>query len=296
VLPTVAALGAGAAVAIGAVVGSDGTINGCVVTSFTNPNELPVGSLRVLDPAVSGDENCVSGEEAISWNQQGRTGPQGPPGTPGAAGKDGNPGATGAAGATGPQGPAGATPSASAQTGSGTDVFMVLNPDNDLGKLTATPPGEAQAKGAGGQVFDLSSFTLDTTNPVTIGSSAGGAGTGKVRFEKFQFVKLLDKYSATLFQDLASGKVIKTAEIIVRRPGGNGKDTPVVQYMMKDVVLTDLHVSGELRAPSETIQGLYGAIQFVVYQQSTNGTVTPGQSGGWSQVTNSPVTSLKKIG
>ena len=83
VLPTIAALGAGRAVAIGAVVGSDGTINVCVVTSFTNENELPVGALRVLDPAVSGDENCVSGEEPISWNQHG------PPGQTGSTGQTG---------------------------------------------------------------------------------------------------------------------------------------------------------------------------------------------------------------
>jgi hypothetical protein len=61
-------------------------------------------------------------------------------------------------------------------------------------------------------------------------------------------------------------------------------------------VLTDLHVSGESRTPSETIQGLYGSIQFVVYEQSPTGTVKPGPSGGWNQITNSPVTSLKRIG
>jgi type VI protein secretion system component Hcp len=304
-LPTVAALGAGAAVAVGAAVSDNGTIRGCVLTNPVESDQ-PIGSLRVLDATVTGDENCKIGqEEPITWNQQGNTGPQGVPGTAGAAGaagapgKDGKDGTNGATGATGPQGPAGpqgAGPSVSTQSGTGTDVFMVLNPDNGLGNLTPTPQGEAQSKGAGGQVFELSSFTLDTTNTTTVGSASSGAGAGKVKFEKFQFVKLLDKYSATLFQDLASSKVIKSAEIIVRRPGPNGKDTPVVQYMLKDVVLTDLHVSGEQRAPSETIQGLYGSIQFVVYTQSQNGTVTPGPSGGWSQVTNSPVTSFKQIG
>ena len=290
VLPTVAALGAGAAVAIGAAVGSGGAINGCVVTSFTNENELPLGTLRVLDPAVSGDENCVSGEEPISWNQQGQTGAQGPPGTPG---QNGAPGQTGA---QGPAGPAGAAPSVSAQTGSGTDVFMVLSPPNDLGKLGATVQGEALSNASGSQVFELNSFSLDTSNTTTIGSSAGGAGAGKVHFEKFQFEKLLDKYSSVLFRDLTSGTVIKEAEIIVRKPSAKGKDIPVVQYMLKNVVLTDLHVSGESRSPSETIQGLYGSIEFVVYEQSPTGTVKPGQTGGWNQITNSPVTSLKRAG
>lgn len=50
--------------------------------------------------------------------------------------------------------------------------------------------------------------------------------------------------------------MIKEAEIIVRKPSGAGRDIPVVQYMLKNVVLTDLHVSGQSRAPTETLQGL----------------------------------------
>ncbi|MGH2887687.1 MAG: hypothetical protein ACRDPA_34140, partial [Solirubrobacteraceae bacterium] len=38
------------------------------------------------------------------------------------------------------------------------------------------------------------------------------------------------------------------------------------------------------------IQGEFGAIQFVLYQQSNSGTTSVSSTGGWSQVTNSPVT------
>jgi hypothetical protein len=67
-LPTIAALCAGGAVAVAAAVGTGGTINGCYLTS-TNNETQPLGTLRVLDPSVAGDENCVPGEQAISWNQ-----------------------------------------------------------------------------------------------------------------------------------------------------------------------------------------------------------------------------------
>ena len=62
-------------------------------------------------------------------------------------------------------------------------------------------------------------------------------------------------------------------------------------------MLTDLHVSGESRSPTETLQGLYGAIQFVVYEQNPTGTVKAGPTGGWNQITNQPaLQSLKKLG
>jgi type VI protein secretion system component Hcp len=171
---------------------------------------------------------------------------------------------------------------------------MLLSPPNDLGSLTPVVQGETK-NAAANQQFEISSFTFDTSNTKTIGSATAGAGAGKVKFEKFQFVKHLDKYSGVLFQDLAAGTVIKQAQLVVREPSGKGMDNPVVQYVLKDVVLTDLHVSGQAHAPTETIQGLYGAISFVVYQQSQNGTTKAGPPGGWNQITNQPVTSLKRL-
>src|SRR6185312_13259552 len=60
-LPTAAALGAGAAIAAGAIPGSDGTITGCYnsktengipqVIFYSDGSELP-GGLRVIDPSL----------------------------------------------------------------------------------------------------------------------------------------------------------------------------------------------------------------------------------------------------
>jgi type VI protein secretion system component Hcp len=177
----------------------------------------------------------------------------------------------------------------------GADNFMLLSPPDDLGKQTPVVQGETK-NAAANQEFEISSFTFDTSNTTTIGSSSAGAGTGKVKFEKFQFVKHLDKYSQALFQDLAAGTVIKQAELVVREPSAKGMDTPVVQYLLKNVVLTDLHVAGQAHAPTETIQGLYGSISFVVYQQNANGTVKASPPSGWNQIKNQPVTSLKRTG
>ena len=277
-VPTVAALGAGAAIAVGQIGGSDSTITGCWLTN-AGSSDSPPGSLRVISPTVTGDTSCTDGETTITWNQEGPQGPQGIPGTQGAAG---------VTGATGPQGPPGTAPVSSIASA---DITMVLTPTGNLGQLNPAPVGEATVKNAGGtKAFDLSSFTLDAQNSLAIGSATAGAGAGKVSFQGFSFTKPLDKYSAQLFQDLASGTRIASVEIIVRKPGAIGMEDPIVQYLLKNVGLTNIHISGESKNATETIQGAFQAISFVLYGQNSNGTTPVTSTGGWSQVTNQPVT------
>src|SRR3954467_14676411 len=97
---TGAALLAGGAMAIGAVPGSNGTINGCYAKK--------TGTLRV----VSASAHCKRSETRISWNQKGLkgdTGAAGPAGARGAIGPAGPSGLSATAGApvAGPAGPEG---------------------------------------------------------------------------------------------------------------------------------------------------------------------------------------------
>ncbi len=92
-LPTAAALGAGAAVAIGSIPGSDGTITGCYYTIPANQGgDYPYGTLRVIDPSqtTAVDPNvyqCTPNERTITWNQRGPMGPQGQTGQQGQPGQ-----------------------------------------------------------------------------------------------------------------------------------------------------------------------------------------------------------------
>lgn len=104
---TVLVLAAGglgvAAVAFGAIPGSDGTIHGCYQLKADGTAQK--GNLRVINPAV---EQCDPAKElSITWNQQGPkgdAGPQGPAGPAGEQGVQGPKGDTGPAGPVGPQG------------------------------------------------------------------------------------------------------------------------------------------------------------------------------------------------
>jgi type VI protein secretion system component Hcp len=278
-VPTVAALGAGGAVAVASIPGPGGTINACYVTSTTGSDfNQPMGALRVIDPSAGGA--CNSNEAPITWNQQGPAGPQGAQGPQGQEGP------------AGPEGPAGT--GVEVQSGPSADVTMDLSPQNDLGKLKPTVPG-ATTSGSGSQtsqVVTLSSFSLGAQNSTTIGSATSGAGAGKAQFQKFEVVKEVDKASSTLFQDLTTGKFLSSVEIVVRQQGPRGQRIPLAQYLMKQVFITDIHWSGGRSKPTETIQGEYGAFQFVIYQTSNTGTTKVGSAGGWNQVTNSPEPTL----
>src|SRR3954449_3309144 len=72
-LPTVAALGAGAAVGVAAIPSADGTIHACVTTA--------TGAVRIIDAEAGA--TCTAGTETnLVWNQTGPAGPadrEGPP-------------------------------------------------------------------------------------------------------------------------------------------------------------------------------------------------------------------------
>src|SRR3954447_15043899 len=85
-LPTVAALGAGGALAAAAIPGADGTITGCYAASGGQQ-----GNLRVIDEGQS----CGKGETQITWNQKGVQGDRGPEGPQGPQGPQGTAGANG---------------------------------------------------------------------------------------------------------------------------------------------------------------------------------------------------------
>lgn len=94
---------------------SPGLINACVKTSN--------GQLRVVTSA----NQCVGGEQAVSWNIQGPQGPQGiqgPVGPTGPQGSAGPIGPQGEPGATGPTGPIGS------QGEPGIGMFRVLDNQN----------------------------------------------------------------------------------------------------------------------------------------------------------------------
>lgn len=172
-LPTVAALGAGAAVAVGQIPGSGGTLTACYqdVPSGIDGATSAYGTLRLIDPSAQGsgvdpsEYSCAATEQTVTWNQQGPMGPTGPQGAPAQIVGE-------------------STFNTKAGAGHGVDLR--------LGKLAP---------------INVESFSWGAAAGVT------GSGTGKVSISSFEITKNVDAVSPLLMEDFVEHKSIGFAAV-----------------------------------------------------------------------------------
>jgi type VI secretion system secreted protein Hcp len=263
-LPTAAALGAGAAIAVGAIPGSDGTITGCYANKFNEDLPEPVtvynriveppGALRVINPKgaklpTGGPDpaiECVPGESTIAWNEKGPAGPQGLTGPQGPPGAPGSPGAQGPSGSQGPSGGQGAPGSPLI---GGTTFGLSGNGDTFL-KLDGIK-GESTDKIHKGEI-QVDSFALSAQGGAQ--ASGGGGGAGKVTIQSFQITKSFDKSSPLLFQAAVTGKHIKDAILSFTRKAG-GEQKTYLKFEFQDVLISGVQDGGasDKVTPSEQV-------------------------------------------
>jgi type VI secretion system secreted protein Hcp len=241
-LPTVAALGAGAAIAVAAIPGNGGVITGCYANP--TPNEdgfrenitingvlVPPGNLRVIDPSIpkppagSGGPNvageCQPGESTITWNQTGPTGPTGSTGSQGSQGPAGGQGAPGNQGAPGTPLVGGTDFNVGGGGGAGL-TFLKLDGIN----------GETTDKFHKGEIA-VESFSLGLNAGTQAHGSGGGAG--KTSIQTFTITKALDKTSPLLLAGAGAGRTYKEAELFfVRKAGG---EQSYLKFDFSDVII-----------------------------------------------------------
>jgi type VI secretion system secreted protein Hcp len=249
-VPTVAALGAGSAIAVAAIPGEDGSIDGCY-------NRL-TGALRVIDSA----EQCRSLETAIEWSQRGPAGPQGVPGPPGDTGP------------AGPQGPAGAAAIANvstdceAPTAGAAEMFMKLDGIE----------GESSDDKHKGEI-ELESFAFGMKNTGG-GGTGGGGGAGKAEFASICFEKRFDRSSPKIFQAAAAGTHVKSAVVTFRRSGKEQQE--FLTYKFEDVVFDQYDHSGDQKPQMiEDIGFQYSKFEMAYRQQNPDGSLGPEIKAGW---------------
>jgi type VI secretion system secreted protein Hcp len=269
-LPTAAALGVGAAVAVGSIPGGDGTITGCYASTTgallhqanepTAPNgvtEAP-GALRVVDPSLPKTISnpfgagpaanlaavCDPKEETqITWNQKG------PPGPQGVTGQQGLPGTPGTAGVPGVSGGAGA-PGAPGTPLIGGTTFGISGNGSTFLKLDGIK-GESTDKDHKGEIA-IDGFALSAQGATQ--ASGGGGGAGKVSIQSFSITKTLDKSSPLLFQAAATGKHIKDAVLSFARKAG-GEQKTYLKFEFQSILISSVQDGGASGggAPTEQV-------------------------------------------
>jgi type VI secretion system secreted protein Hcp len=243
-LPTTAALGAGAALAVAAIPAADGTINGCYQTG-TGQNGLP-GALRLVDDPAT----CQGGEKAIAWNQKGPAGPQGSQGPAGSNGVNGQNGTGGSVGAA-------VFPRAAS------DYFLEIDGIK----------GESSDQKHPGTV-DIESFSWGATNKSS--GAGGGGGAGKVKFRDISIKKPVDAASPKLFLACATGQHLKKAVLYVRKAGGGG-GVEYLKITLTDVLVSSYNVSSqEPKGPGEVESVSFNFAKFEESYVPVNAAGQPG--------------------
>ncbi len=190
-LPTTAALGAGAALAFGAIPGADGSVVFCYA-----PGVEADGPARIVDSAGDCDDN----ESSVTLNQKGPAGPAGPQGPQGPQGPAGSGGGSGLA-----------YPPVSSSASN-----FLLEIDGIKGEST-----DSKLKDS----IDVQSWSFGAEN--SGGAAKGsGAGAGKVSFGDFQVVKKIDKASPALLKAVATGQHLKSVVLHVRKAGRTAAGVP----------------------------------------------------------------------
>lgn len=263
-LPTVAALGAGAAVAVGSISGSGGTITACENTqpgSTTLEYPAPYGALRIINPSLATgttevpaeDYQCLDGEQTVTWNQ---TGPQGPPGTPGAPGAKGQAGAPGASGSASINGETALTFEASKTT------RLLL-----------------EASGLTSKGVTLESFGIGIEQPVVV-----GAGAGKATVQTFEFVMKRNTAATTLITDEQRGTRINTATFEVDHVSKASNLSQVEKLELSEVYIKNIVEKGD----TVTVGGVFAKDRMTVGSgnNTVSGKLSAPVSGGWDVVQN----------
>jgi type VI secretion system secreted protein Hcp len=218
-VPTLAALGAGTAIAAGAIPSGDGTITACYLKDASDAQ--PKGAVRI----VNDDSECNNEtESSLAWNQRG------PQGIQGAAGARGDRGDSGPQGAPGPQGSPGASGGSSSPSGETEEPQLFLN-------LDGIPGGSTDKQHKGEIAVNNYSFGLSSGG----GAASGGGGAGKVKFDSFAISKKTDKASTKLFKAGTTGEHIKKASFyVVGAQDQKGNTAPLLEYDFSDVTISGL--------------------------------------------------------
>jgi type VI secretion system secreted protein Hcp len=234
-LPTIAALGAGAAVGVAAIPSADGTIHACVANSN--------GAVRIID-AEAGTTCAATTETPLSWNQRGpagATGPAGPAGPQGAAGLTGDTGPSGSGSSPSDSGPSSDSGSGSGDNGSSTPS-QAGGPNADMFLKIDGIAGDATDTNHKNQI-SVSSFAFALGRGGDGTGSAEGVASPRGRLRTLRIDKVYDAASPKLMRAAVSGQHIRSAVLTFHR-SSDDDDVDFVTYTLSDVQVTSYDQGG----------------------------------------------------
>lgn len=120
-------------------------------------------------------------------------------------------------------------------------------------------------------------------------SRGGGMGAGKVEVHDITFSKFVDKATPKLVAKCASGEHIPSAELAMRKAGGEQKE--YLKIHLDDVLISSYSTSGSSGGdtPMENISLNFGKITVEYFEQDNKGAMSSVGKGGWDLKANKAV-------
>jgi type VI secretion system secreted protein Hcp len=168
-----------------------------------------------------------------------------------------------------------------------TEVLMKQPWPVPTGATSGSVPNDGPA------IFEVTDFSFDIEQTLSIGSATSGAGAGKVTFNPFSITRKIDKASPTFFEMACSGTAFQLVTLMFRKSSGAGaagagKTSGVVylRFDFKLVAVKTISWSHNDEGPEETITFEYGGLMVNYAQQEASGKLKTPVSGGWNRVAN----------
>ncbi|MDX2114720.1 MAG: type VI secretion system tube protein Hcp [Planctomycetota bacterium] len=146
--------------------------------------------------------------------------------------------------------------------------------------------GDSTAKGYEKQI-ELSTYSFSVSQASNAPhTSAGSHADNRATFSDFNFGKLLDVASPTLFQYCATGKVIPDATLTLCRP--NEKQTVYQVIKFKKLIVSSYAPGGSagMGTPTESISLRFSEMTMQYTQIKDDGSEGAKPTGGWNLATN----------
>ena len=156
----------------------------------------------------------------------------------------------------------------------------------DFGKASATedPLGTPFVAG---NVFEVTSFSFDVEQTLNLGSQAGGAGAGKVKFPGYTMERKIDKASPTFFEMACAGTTFDTVSLGFRKSAGvEAAGLFFLRFDFRFVAVESITWSHDEESPTESVKLQFGTLQVLYCPQKEDGSLLPKIGGGWDQIKN----------
>lgn len=138
-----------------------------------------------------------------------------------------------------------------------------------------------------GEWIELTSWQHQLRQPRSpVASTSGGHTVGRTEHGALTVIKEMDSASPMLFQALSGGTTFQTAQLDLYRSAGDGNRVKYLEIQLKNVLISQINMSGGDMLPTETIALSYAAIQWKYQKQKIDGGLGGVTLGTWSLTKN----------